>query len=110
MSTLEWVGDIVRYSVVGELLTTKEEAKKVKNKATRFTMIDDMLYRWGSLTPLLRCVSKEEANYIMGEIHTTVCGNHSGGRALAAKILRARYYWPHPLRDAREFTQRCTQC
>ncbi|XP_072076553.1 uncharacterized protein [Arachis hypogaea] len=30
----------------------------------------------------------------MAEMHEGVCGNHIGGQALAAKILRTGYYWP----------------
>ncbi|XP_025702684.1 uncharacterized protein [Arachis hypogaea] len=35
----------------------------------------------------------------MDEIHEGVCGNHIGGRALAAKIARTGYYWPTMKRD-----------
>ena len=46
----------------------------------------------------------------MKEIHSGVCGNHSGGKALSFKCLRQGYYWPTMSKDAMEFTQKCMKC
>lgn len=39
----------------------------------------------------------------MAEIYEEVCKNYSGGRALAEKVMKARYYWPCTLKDTEEF-------
>nr|KYP75646.1 Retrovirus-related Pol polyprotein from transposon 17.6 [Cajanus cajan] len=44
------------------------------------------------------------------EIHEGICGSHSGGRTLAAKVSRAGYYWPTLKGDCAEFVKRCIQC
>ena len=46
----------------------------------------------------------------MKEIHSGVCGNHSGGKALSFKCLRQGYYWPTMGKDTMEFTQKCLKC
>jgi hypothetical protein len=50
--------------------------------------------------PLLRCVSKEEGQQILSEVHTGVCRGHIGANALAAKILRQGFYWPAMIDNA----------
>ncbi|XP_042983211.1 uncharacterized protein LOC122312620 [Carya illinoinensis] len=109
-STPDWVNSIVEYLDEGKLPETREETKKMKKRAARFLLIDGILYKKGFSIPLLRCISAQEAQYILIEIHEGICGNHSGGRTLARKAVQAGYYWPNALRDAREFSKRCTKC
>lgn len=73
-------------------------------------IIGNDLYRRGFSSPLLKCLAKDEAQYVMNELHHGVCGFHTGRRALKAKILRAGYYWPTMEDDAAQFTRRCIQC
>lgn len=60
--------------------------------------------------PPLRCVSLEEAQYILAKIYEEVCGNHSCGRDLAGKVIRADDYWPCALKDDEEFAKKCIKC
>nr|KYP76568.1 Pro-Pol polyprotein [Cajanus cajan] len=46
----------------------------------------------------------------MREIHEGICASHSGGRTLAAKVLRAVYYWPTLKGDCVKFVKKCVQC
>jgi len=39
-----------------------------------------------------------------------VCGNHSGAKALANKVVRAGYYWPTMIKDAKEMVRACDAC
>ncbi|XP_022642973.1 uncharacterized protein LOC111242702 [Vigna radiata var. radiata] len=68
-----------------ELSVDSSESKKI----ARFIIIGDDLYKRGFSTPLLKCLSPEEAQYVMNELHNGVCGFHSGRRTLKARILRA---------------------
>jgi hypothetical protein len=65
----------------------------------------------GVLTlPLLNCVSPEEENYILLEIHEGICGSHSGARVLAHKVVRAGFYWPNMSKDSMVIVQNCDKC
>jgi hypothetical protein len=55
-------------------------------------MLGDKLYKRGFLGPLLLCISREEANGILKEVHEGSCGSHIGARSLAGKLLRAEFY------------------
>lgn len=41
----KWVYDIIKFLTTRELPLGKEEARKVKNKSTKFTMINATLYK-----------------------------------------------------------------
>ena len=101
---------IIHYLKEGQLLKDKNEAWKVQIRATRFILIDDPFYRQGYSLPYLHCVNKEEANYVLREIHKRVCGNHAGASSLARKALRAGYYWPKLQKDAYDLVKACDQC
>ena len=79
-------------------------------RVAHFVIIDDVLYRQGYLLPYLRCASSKEADYMLREIHEGVCGNHVGGRSLAGKALKARYYWPTLQKDAYNILRACNKC
>lgn len=57
------------------------EARNVKSKETRFTLIEEVLYKIGFSTPLLHCIVVEEAQSMMVEIHDRVCENHFDNRS-----------------------------
>jgi hypothetical protein len=59
---------------------------------------------------LLKCLPNEDADYVLREVHHGVCGNHSGAKALANKVVRAGYYWPTMSKDATELVRGCNAC
>ena len=64
-----WMTPIVALLQDGHLPQNTEEAKKVKKRAARFTILNDTLYKRGFSMPYLKCVDEEEAQYILTEIH-----------------------------------------
>ncbi|XP_045797595.1 uncharacterized protein LOC123891742 [Trifolium pratense] len=90
----DWRSPIIRYLQKDEFPKEREKAFKLKKTAAWYSMVGDRLYKRGFASPLLLCVSKEEAKHIMSEVHEGSCGSHIGSRALAGKILRAGFYWP----------------
>ena len=72
---------IVHFLTDSQLPENREEARRIKNTSTRYTLINEKLYRRGHFAPYQRCVGLAEAEYIMKEIHSGVCGNHSGGKS-----------------------------
>ena len=88
----------------------RKQARKLKCRAARYTLLDRVLYRRGFTLPLLRCLDDEEANYVLREIYEGICGNHSGARTLAFKALRQGNFWPTMHQDAKEMTKNCKVC
>ena len=106
-SKSNWTTPLISYLRTGVLPNGKDAAKKLKVQASRFVLIKDVLYKRGFSRPYLRCLSHEEANYIMREVHKGICGNHSGARSLVHKLIRAGYSFPTMLKDAQVYVKAC---
>ena len=77
-SKVNWTMPLITYLRSGTLPVGKDAARKLKVKASRFVLIRDVLYKRGFSRPYLRCLSHDEADYVMREVHKGICGNHSG--------------------------------
>ena len=105
-----WMTPIVSYLKDGKLPEGKDEAKKLRVRAARYVLMDEVLYKRGFSQPYLRCLAPNEANYVLREIHEGACGNHSGARSLIHKVVCARYYWPTIQADAKAYIKVGDQC
>ena len=101
---------LISYLKTGMLSDGKDAVRKLKFQASRFVLIKDVLYKRGFSQPYLRCLSQEEANYVMREVHEGICGNHSWALSLVHKLIRAGYYWPTMLKDAHAYVKACDKC
>ena len=91
-STNSWITPIISFLQDRRLPQDVEEAKKIKKRAARFIILNDTLYKRGFSMPYLKCVDKDEAKYILKEIHEGVCGDHAGTRSLVNKVIRTSYF------------------
>ena len=72
-----WTTPLIAYLRSGILPDGKDATRKLKVQASRFVLLGDVLYRRGFSRPYLRCLSHGEADYVMREVHESICGNHS---------------------------------
>lgn len=89
-----WMDPIISYIWDVVLPSDKLRARKIIAQASRYTIIDGVLYRRWYTLPFLRCLNEDDTDYVLREVHEGVCGNHSGARSLAHKALRQGYFWP----------------
>ena len=101
---------IISFLQDGHFSQDIEEARKVKKRVARFTILNNTLYKRGFSMPYLKCVDEEEAKYILEEIHEGVCRDPAGPRSLVSKVIRTGYFWPTMQVDARELIKKCDQC
>ena len=109
-STSSWMTPILSFLQDGHLPQDIDEARKVRKRAVRFTIVNNTLYKRGFSMPYLKCVDEEEVKYILEEIHEGVCGDHAGPRSLVNKVIRTSYFWPTLQVDARKFVKKCNKC
>ena len=107
MSEPSWMDPIWDYLIEGLLPNDPKEAFKLRTRSARFTIHRGSLYKRGFFTPILKCIARKDADYVLREVHEGVCENHIGARALAGKALRQGYYWPTMLRDAKKLVRKC---
>ncbi|XP_022857914.1 uncharacterized protein LOC111378862 [Olea europaea var. sylvestris] len=104
-----WQDEIIPYLKIGKCPKKSTEARKLRIRLARYTLIDNVLYKQGYSMPLLRFL-KEEAQHALRDIQEGICENHSGGLFLAHKIIRQGYFWSAIRRDVFEFVKRYDKC
>ncbi|GMH01946.1 hypothetical protein Nepgr_003785 [Nepenthes gracilis] len=105
-----WMTPYIRFLSEGTLPEDANDAKRVKKTAGWYTILNGRLYRRGYSAPLLKCLTPEEADYALAEVHLGLCGSHIGGKNLAFNVMRQGFYWPTMKRDAMEFVRKCESC
>jgi len=106
--THNWTTPYIQYLQTGNPL---QDVDKIwLAKAARYTMVGNDLYKRGYGQPLLKCVTVEQAQYIIKELHEGICGYHSSARTMATRILRAGYFWPTIEADCQDYIKKCKPC
>ncbi|XP_076921823.1 uncharacterized protein LOC143583392 [Bidens hawaiensis] len=68
-----WMMPIMANLTSGSLLEEKAAVRKIRHKALNYQIQEGVLYHRSFLGPLLRCVDAEDANYLIREIHESIC-------------------------------------
>ena len=75
-----------------------------------YQFVGDELYRRRLNGVRLKCISREDGQKLLAEIHGGICGHHIGARALAGKAFRQGFFWPEALQDATAQVTKCEAC
>ena len=105
-----WTTPLISYLRTSVLPNGKDTTRKLKVQASQFMLIKDILYKRGFSQPFLRCLSYNEADYVMREVYEGICGNHSRARSLVHKLTQAKYYWPTILKDTQAYVKTWDKC
>jgi hypothetical protein len=96
----DWRTEIISF-LQGNCLSDDEAYYKRMEARTRpYVIIEGELYKHGVCSPLLKCLSRNERQELMKEIHAGLCGAHIGSRPLLGKVFRQGFYWPKEASDA----------
>jgi hypothetical protein len=63
------------------------EAKKITRRLEAFVVLQGKLYKKSIIGVLQRCITPQEGQTILKDIHSGVCGHHASSRAIAAKAF-----------------------
>ena len=85
---------IISFLQDGHLPQDVQEAKRVRKRVARFTILNDTLYKRGFSMPYLKCIDekKKKDKNILEEIHEGVCRDHADPRSLVSKVIRTGYF------------------
>ena len=95
-----WATDMMRFMRDRVLPEDDAEAERVARQAKMYTLIDGDIYRRPECGVKLLCVSREEGQALLMDMHEGTCSSHVASRALAGKVFRQGFYWPTALMDA----------
>nr|XP_027090333.1 uncharacterized protein LOC113711367 [Coffea arabica] len=107
-----WNGDIKEFIKTGSYPPEASTNDKsfLRRIASKFFLNGEVLYKKTTNLNLLRCIDEDEAEYMMKEVHSGVCGPHMNGQLLAKKIMRTGYFWLTMEHDCIDFVRRCIKC
>jgi hypothetical protein len=107
----DWVKPIMDYMLDDKNLPSDETlARQIERRSKAYTIISRQVYKRSVTRALQRCVSAEEGQEMLVEIHQGECGNHASSRALVAMVFRHGFYWSTALEQAEELVKRCNGC
>ncbi|XP_070010512.1 uncharacterized protein [Nicotiana sylvestris] len=90
-----WYRDIKQFLKTREYAehANRDQKRTIRRLSDGFFLIGEILYKRTPDLNLLRCVDAKEAEMIVNEVHSGVCGPQMNVYVLAKKILRTGYYW-----------------
>jgi len=78
---------------------SKKVSRRIRFQAAKYVLLEGELYYRTIDGVLLKCLDKEKAKVLMGEIHEGVCGLHQSAYKMKWVIRRNGYFWPTMLED-----------
>jgi transposase InsO family protein len=73
-------------------------------------VLQGKLYKKSISGVLQQCVTPQEGQEILKDIHAGVCGYHASSRSITAKAFRAGFYWLTAIEDAKDIVRKCKAC
>nr|XP_027095987.1 uncharacterized protein LOC113715883 [Coffea arabica] len=110
--TTPWFNDLKEFLKTGSYPqhASSKDKSFLRRMVSKFFLNGEVLYKRTSDLNLLRCIDEDEAQYMMKEVHSGVCGPHMNGHLLAKKIMRTGYFWLTMEHDCIDFVRRCIKC
>lgn len=102
-----WMSPILHFLQSDELLHDEREAKKIRRKDTKYTILSEKLREMEKATPMLRFLCDNHVSLVLVEIHKGTYNSHISRKALAQKLLREGYYWPTLMKNNIAFIKKC---
>jgi ribonuclease HI len=105
-----WMQPYLAYMMNKTLPEDIVEVRRIIRRSKAFVVIQGKLYKKSITSVLQRCITPQEGQDILKDIHAGVCGHHASSRAIAAKSFRVGFYWLTTIEDAKDIVQRCEAC
>ena len=87
-----WTAPYLAYMTRGELPEDETLARQITRRAKSMIVINGEFHHRSVTGAFQRCVSPEEGQEILREIHEGDCGHHAGSKSLVAKAFRHGFY------------------
>jgi hypothetical protein len=88
----DWRTEIITFLRGNHPVDDEAYIKRMQARTRPYKIIEGELYKEGVCSPLLKCVSRDEGQELIREIHSGLCGSHIGPRALLGKIFCHGFY------------------
>ncbi|RDX57806.1 hypothetical protein CR513_62928, partial [Mucuna pruriens] len=104
-----WMTPIWNYLHNGTTSKDKVEVAKIYGTTSQYVIEVNHLYKRGLSTPLLKCLTKMQTEYVLNKIHKRIYEFHSGGCTMVARVLKTGYYWLTMREDCWMYIRNCQE-
>ena len=108
----DWRTPFLDCLIRGELLEDRVEACRIARRAKKYVIYGESkeLYRRSPTGILQRCITIEEGQKLLENLHLGACGHHAAPRNLVGNAFRQGFYWPTTIADAIKLVRSCHGC
>ena len=93
MIEVDWRLPFIDYIKEQKLPSDKNQTEQISRRGKSYVLVEDKLYRRSASSGvLMKCVTREEGQQILEEIHKGICGNHASSRTIVGKAFRVGFY------------------
>jgi hypothetical protein len=92
MVKVTWIQPYLAYMVNKTLPQDVVEAQRIVRWSKAFVVVQGKLYKKSISGVLQRCVTPQEGQVILKDIHAGAYGHHASSRAIAAKAFYVGFY------------------
>ena len=104
----DWREPFIKYLTTVDVPADNTQRERLTHRSKHYVLVEGMLYRKNTKGELLqKCVSMEEGQKILKEIHAGTYGNHAASRTLVEKAFQAGFYWSSTIADAEALVRQC---
>jgi hypothetical protein len=101
----DWRTEIISFLQGNRLSDDEAYNKRMEVRKRPYVIFEGELYKHGVCFPLLKCLSRNEGQELMKEIHAGLCGAHIRSRPLLGKVFRQGFYCRRQLRMQRTWSR-----
>jgi ribonuclease HI len=87
-----WMQPYLAYMINKTLLEDTVKARRIIRRSKAFVIVQGKLYKKRITGILQQCITPQEGQEILKDIHVGVCGHHASSRDIAVKAFRAGFY------------------
>ena len=108
----DWHSPFLDCLIRGELLEDRIVAHHITQWAKSYVIYEDgkELSRRSPTGILQHCITVEECQKLLEDLHSGACGHHAAPRTLVGHAFRQGFYWPTAVADAIKLFRLCPGC
>ncbi|XP_057852816.1 uncharacterized protein LOC131063058 [Cryptomeria japonica] len=112
MDGCKWYDDIIYYlqRMKSPEDVSDNKRRTLKLHAIKYAIVNGKLWWRNNDGVMLKCVDQDQAQKLLFELHSGVCGEHYMAKKTTHKVLRVGFWWPTIFKDAHQLVKKCDPC
>ena len=84
----DWRIPFIKYLTDGSGYTDQTENERLMCRSKQYLLVDGKLWRKNAKEEILmKCITQEDGEHLLDQIHSSSCGNHAALRTLVGKAF-----------------------